>query len=154
MSEIADFFTNKNATDADVGSPAFSITKVLTTAALVIAPVVTVVTASVSSLDFTSGQVVVLSVALMAFVAVLGAADVLARAIASSSGGKSGVVAISPVRHGFLTKGKDDKQAVRIVAVRASGDGTGQFLIVPDVEQPGANLKWVDEAKVTEFAKN
>ena len=68
-----------------VEAPAFSLTKVMA----VVAPLVTLVVATVTDLvkaeSFTSGQVTALIVALVAFLAVTGSADVLARALATSA---------------------------------------------------------------------
>ncbi|MCW2817542.1 MAG: hypothetical protein JWR42_329 [Marmoricola sp.] len=66
-----------------VKSPAFSLTKVMA----VVAPLVTLVTTTVTSwlkdAAFTPGQITTIIVALIAFLALTGSADVLARAVAS-----------------------------------------------------------------------
>jgi hypothetical protein len=71
-----------------VKSPAFSLTKVMAA----VAPLVTLLTTAITSLvkdgnlkAFSTGQVTTLIVALVGFLAITGAADVLARALATSA---------------------------------------------------------------------
>jgi hypothetical protein len=81
------FFTNSqdpNGTQL-VQAPAYSITKVLTTAAIVLVPIGTVVVDGLTKLSFTSWQVVTLALGVMLFGAILGSADVLSRSRAAAA---------------------------------------------------------------------
>lgn len=95
MAVLGDFFLNKTteaggnktAAESAVTSPAFSLTKVLTAGAVVVAPLGTFLVKAIEGKDFKFAPVhiVVLIVGLLGFVAVLASADVLARAIATGS---------------------------------------------------------------------
>jgi hypothetical protein len=93
-SRLADFFLNNPAGAGEGGeaagpivAPAFSITKVLAAGSVVLGPLAAVVTKTLEGKDFdlTSGQVVAFVIAVLATLAILGAADVLARGIATRS---------------------------------------------------------------------
>ena len=75
--------TDATSTGQAVEAPAFSLTKVLA----VVAPLLTAVTAFATSaledVEFDSGQITLMIVALVAFLAITAAADVLARGIAT-----------------------------------------------------------------------
>lgn len=77
--------TDATSTGQAVEAPAFSLTKVLA----VVAPLLTAVTAFATSaledVEFDSGQITLMIVALVAFLAITAAADVLARGIATSA---------------------------------------------------------------------
>lgn len=68
-----------------VDAPAFSLTKVMAVVAPLLTALVTVATNWIKKNDFTAGQITIIIVALIAFLAVTGAADVLARGIAASA---------------------------------------------------------------------
>jgi hypothetical protein len=70
-----------------VEAPAFSSTKVLTSAAVIITPLVTILlnTMQGDNFSFTPAECVTLTLGVLAFVAVLGSADVLARAWATAA---------------------------------------------------------------------
>jgi len=79
------FFTNSTAQDTIVQAPAYSITKVLTTAAAVLVPLGTVVVAGFTKLSFSSWQIVSLAIGLLLLLAILASADVLGRSYAAAA---------------------------------------------------------------------
>jgi len=84
--KLFDFLLNKGSeakrTQA-VEAPAFSITKILGVTAVIIAPITTVIVDKIGTLDMSAWQYVTLALGVLAFMAVLAAADVLARAYAT-----------------------------------------------------------------------
>lgn len=66
-------------------APAFSLTKVMATVAPLVTTLVALLSAALPAVDFSSTQITTLLVALLGFLAVTGAADVLARAVAASA---------------------------------------------------------------------
>jgi hypothetical protein len=96
MSKYTDpisFLLNRDTTDNTpaaggdpVTSPAFSLTKVLSGAAMVVTPLAMLLVDKVTKLSFTSGQIVALTVAILGFLAIASAADVVARALAKAAG--------------------------------------------------------------------
>jgi hypothetical protein len=73
------FLLNRDASATKVSAPAFSITKDLATTAIILGPLTTALVGWLGSAHLTDGQYVTLTLALVAFIAILGAADVLAR---------------------------------------------------------------------------
>ncbi|MGZ4725930.1 MAG: hypothetical protein ACXV8L_17140, partial [Ilumatobacteraceae bacterium] len=89
-SALGQFFLNKDEngdTDpaAPVDSNAFSLTKVLGTGALILTPLTTVILNALDKNNFTATHYVVLTVAVLGFLAIASAADVLARGIAGGA---------------------------------------------------------------------
>jgi hypothetical protein len=70
---------------AVVKAPAFSITKVLSAAAIIVGPIAAVVVDKVKADGLSTHDYVVLAVALLAFLAITASADVIARAVASAA---------------------------------------------------------------------
>jgi hypothetical protein len=120
----------ESSTDKAVDSPAFSLTKVMATAALVLTPVTTYLVKKIGDVNFSSWQVVVLIAAVLAFLAVTAAADVLARSLATFGTSSQSFVPIDP---GWTAKHlkTDEDVMVTVIAARRIGDG-GEFLIVED----------------------
>jgi hypothetical protein len=87
--EPINFLLNKSSNTKDRGgvvdAPAFSLTKVMAVLAPVITGLATVVINWIKKKDFTPDQLMVIIVALVAFLAITGAADVIARGIAASA---------------------------------------------------------------------
>jgi hypothetical protein len=79
------FLLNREADETKVSAPAFSITKVLATTAIVLGPLATVLFRWLGNAHLTDGQYVMLTIALVAFIAILGAADVLARSYVTAN---------------------------------------------------------------------
>jgi hypothetical protein len=78
MGRIGDFLLN-DQDSAPVPTQAFSITKILTIFAPIVTAAAAALTASIKNLVFTETQVVSLLVSVLLLLAVLGAADVVAR---------------------------------------------------------------------------
>ena len=116
-----------------VEAPAFSLTKVMAVAAPVITAVVTVALAGLRDIEFRSGQVVTLIVALIAFLALTGSSDVLARAIATAAekrsahlakrGPKPGTAVLhKPLPAKLILTGQDED--VQVLAASTSDPAT------------------------------
>jgi hypothetical protein len=84
IATLTRFLLNTGAQKTGVTTPAFSLTKVLASTAIVVGPLVTLLVGWLGGANLTDGQYVTLTIALLAFVAILAAADVLARAYASA----------------------------------------------------------------------
>jgi hypothetical protein len=142
-----------------VTSSAFSLTKVLSSAAVVVAPLAMLLVDKISDLSFSSGQVVALIVAILGFLAIASAADVLARALANAAGmqaaaatdaAKSRAAAVDAqskgAESGLLLLDKplaarlqsDGLPKVTVVAVR--GGSENRVLVAAG----GGKLSWVD----------
>lgn len=130
-----------------VTAPAFSLTKLLQTAALVLTPLVSLLVKYLADVKFSTWQVTVLISAVLAFLAFTASADVLARALATSADKlaqavkdrSSEIVPLDPPRNARRAMPGPDKQ-VQIVAVRA---GTGHFLALQE-----SSLLWVPQSEV------
>lgn len=99
MGKSIDFLLNLKAPDADtvVTAPAFSLTKVLASAAIVVGPLATYLVDRFSKVSFSSWQIVSLAVALLVFLAITAAADVLGRSIAAAAKVKADAVQAAAV---------------------------------------------------------
>jgi uncharacterized membrane protein YciS (DUF1049 family) len=81
-----DFLLNTGpSSNQVVQAPAFSLTKVMAVAAPVLTAACTYAVSTLNDVEFTSGQAMTLIVAIIAFLAVTIAADVLARGMATSA---------------------------------------------------------------------
>lgn len=149
------FLLNRDNTDAAVAAPAYSITKVLATGASIVTPLVALLAAKLGSISFSSAEVVVLTVALLGFLAIVAAADVISRGAAVGNADQihtapqpaaaEGAVAdgvlfeFLPVRKGVLHQDGPDPD-VQVLA------GRGQLLLVAEQGKP---LAWVPQQHVT-----
>jgi hypothetical protein len=157
------FLLNRDKTDTAVSAPAYSITKVLATGASVVTPLVALLAAKVGSVAFSSAEVVVLTVAVLGFLAVVAAADVISRSAAAGhaetahaeaghaeAGSRTQQPAVAaaadgllfeflPVRKGILHQDGPDPD-VQVIA------GRGQRLLVAE---QGKRLAWVPQEQVT-----
>ncbi|MFI7060707.1 hypothetical protein ACIBL3_06985 [Kribbella sp. NPDC050124] len=141
--------------DEVVKAPAFSLTKVLA----VSAPVVTVIVGLVTEwwkdleINLNATHFTVLTVAVLAFVAVGGAADVFARAIAAKNESKARAISRGTGIYRFpvpleaeLRPGGPDTDDHRNIAVVAMSDTDPlRFLVV----NGDKSLSWEDGDKVT-----
>jgi hypothetical protein len=148
------FLLNRDNADTSVAAPAYSITKVLATGASVVTPLVVLLATKLGSLDFSSAEIVVLTVAVLGFLAIIAAADVISRSAATANAeasraarpvavaveGSDGVLfEFLPVRKGiFHVDGPDPD--VQIVA------GRGPQLLIAEQGKP---LAWVPQEQVT-----
>jgi hypothetical protein len=144
-------FLLNRSTDTDgqvVGAPAFSLTKVLTTTALVVTPIVTLITTTATDVTLTSGNFVALCAAVLGFLAIASAADVLARSIATAAQSKAKAAAASvaqlvrfnpplPASHILRAADKD----VDVVGVVHTGEPL--FLVLEE-----GSLKWLPTSEV------
>jgi hypothetical protein len=85
-----DFLLNKETDPAElakqaVEAPAFSLTKVLGTAALIVAPVATVIVEALGTIELDAQHYVALAIGLFGFLAVAAAADVVARSVVTAA---------------------------------------------------------------------
>ena len=144
MMKLSELFLNEG-TPAVVEAPAFSLTKVMAVIAPVVTAVVAYVTTFLSDAEFSTGQVTVLIVALLGFLAITGAADVLARAVATSAekslGTRAPLVPFNvPLTATLDLAGRDED--VNVVAAR---DGQPpQFLCT----RADGSLTWKPAAEV------
>ena len=129
-----------------VESPAFSLTKVMA----VLAPLLTAVTAFATSalkdVSFDSGQITMMIVALIAFLAVTASADVLARGIATSadkraSGRQRMLRFDQPLSAQLETKTKDEN-----VKVLAASDAEPPEFLCLHADQ---KVTWQPQSKLT-----
>jgi hypothetical protein len=72
-----------------VDAPAFSITKVLASAGIIVGPIATLIADNLLNIDFSAWQLVSLAAALLLFLAILASADVVARSIATGAKAKA-----------------------------------------------------------------
>lgn len=138
--------TNRNE-DVLVKTPAYSLTKMLQSGALVVTAVVGVLTARLPEVEFSSWQIVALTSALLGFLAVTASADVLSRgyAAAAQSRGRAAdaavddgktAVSFSPSIRSELVAASGETAPVKVLAARGSPP---QFLI----DDGGGRKTWV-----------
>lgn len=182
MSAIGDFFLNQTTTtddtsnktvtkpvEAAVSAPAFSLTKVVTAASVVVTPIGALIVKLIGGKDFKfqPGQVVVLTLGLLGFIAIASSADVLARAIAAGSTASGDVAKAqaeaakaqaetvnsqrdtvnlipfaTPLKATFTAS---DGQAPTKVSVLAATGGSSPFYLLKE----GDKLHWMATSKVT-----
>jgi hypothetical protein len=127
---IYSFFANKGA-EAEEGAvieaPAFSITKVMAAVAPLLTAGTTWAVSTLGDTKFNSGQISAIIIALIGFLAVTGAADVLARAVATAAEKRSTVGRMvpleKPIEATIDRAGRDE-----IVSIYAVSD----FLVLRD----------------------
>lgn len=143
MEKLINFLMNRgmNIAKAPVDAPAFSITKVLVAAATSVLPIVVLLITIFGEFDFDSTHIVALILGILAFLAIVGAADVLARARASctpNSDALAGRMLLrfdKPLRANKIACGPDTP--VNVYAVTQT-DGV-QYL----AGEPGKSPAWV-----------
>jgi hypothetical protein len=138
--QLIDFFLNKKEQEKqDVTAPAFSITKVLGAAAIIVAPIATLVVDATTKVDLSEDQFVTLALGLLAFVAVITAADVVARAYVTGQKARQ-VAHMAPLQRA-LPAHMGRKTDVRVIAT-VDGDEPA-YLVMQD-----ETLKVVSASKV------
>lgn len=125
-----------------VSAPAFSLTKVLSSAAIVVAPLATWLVDAFTKTDFTSGQIVALTAAILGFLAVASSADVLARAIATAADSRAKAVMLLNTPLAAQLRSSDVDPKVTVLAVRGGGSNNSVL-----VAQNGS-MSWVNENQV------
>jgi len=100
---ITDFFTNEGKEQV-VEAPAFSLTKVLTSGAMIITPVAALLTKWLGDATPSEWNYVALTLGLLGFLAIAGAADVIARAIATAAESKAKAKTAAAESHAKATE--------------------------------------------------
>ena len=138
------FWTNEASDAVVVQAPAFSLTKVMATVVPLLTVVATAATDFFKEERFDAGQVATMAVALIVFLAVVTAADVLARAWSTSAKlqadavSSTGEVTLFPhAIPAFL-----DKQGVKDPEISLVGFHSGRYLCVTRGETAGRPV-WV-----------
>lgn len=155
--KLAQFFLNKDEkgeTDPEtpVATPAFSLTKVLGAGAVIITPLATILVNAINKNDFQPIHYVMLAIALLGFLAITSAADVLARGIASgaqSYADASGALADTsnmikfdePLEASYVKE--NAHKATDITVLAALGGNAPHYLV-----QEGDVIKWMPVAEV------
>lgn len=133
---------NRELPGAAVSAPAFSLTKVMSTTALVLTPLTTVLVKAFTKITFSSGEVVALTVGVLGLLALTSAADVIARSVATLGSTHQQVSSIDPISAQYVHGRAEDP--VSIVAVRGSGDGVS-FLTI----DAASKLRWLTRGDLT-----
>jgi len=146
MGAVSKLFLNTGQEDKTVvEAPAFSITKVMAVAAPLVTALVTWATSQLESVAFTSGQITAIMVSLVGFLAITGAADVIARGLATSAEkeatGRGKWVRFDKPLTGTLDMPKTDE---KISVLAASDAQPPEFLCVREDQ----TLSWEPAAKV------
>jgi hypothetical protein len=147
--DLGEFFLNDSADSKEaavVEAPAFSLTKVMSVVAPLITAVVALLTTLTTKVTFSSGEVVTLIVALIAFLAITASADVLARGIATSaaksaSGRLRMVQFTKPLPAMLSLSGPDEKVSV----VAASDASPPEYLCV----RADSSVTWEPASTIT-----
>jgi hypothetical protein len=120
VARLFDFFLNKDDKDVVVNAPAFSITKVMAVVAPVVTALASLASKWIGGYKFTSTEITVLIVSLLAFLAVTASADVLARGMATSAekkaAGRARIVTFRPPLKAQLALPGPD-EAVTVIAI-------------------------------------
>jgi hypothetical protein len=88
MASVTDFLLNRSAGAQEaqvVEAPAFSLTKVLASAAVVVTPIATLLVDKLADVNLTAWNYTVLAVAVLGFLAITASADVYSRAYATAA---------------------------------------------------------------------
>jgi hypothetical protein len=145
--------------NAVVQAPAFSLTKVLASAAIIITPIATIIVDQLKSVKLTAGNYVALAIGVLGFLAIAAAADVLARSLATAAkenaeaareaaaqsaqttlAGLGQVVPFTKPLAGHRIAQGDDPS---ITVLASAHVGEPHFLV-----KEGESLTWVPTAKV------
>jgi hypothetical protein len=144
------FLLNQGAEQKQVVSaPAFSLTKVLAAAAVIVTPIATALVNQAKSVTLSAGNYVVLAAAVLAFLALASSADVLARSIATSATTRASAATAStaqmvafatPLDGHRITDGADP--AIKVLATAQIGEPV--FLV-----KEGDAMTWLPTSKIT-----
>jgi hypothetical protein len=148
-----DFILNRSTSEAAnqvVTAPAFSLTKVLASAAIIIGPIATLVVDKLSkSVNLTGGSLVALALGLLGFLAITASADVLARAWATAAeknaagaeAGRGRLVRFATPIDGHRIDGKTNPD---VVVIGFAQGNPPRFLVVE-----GTTAKWLRQSELT-----
>jgi hypothetical protein len=131
---------------AIVTAPAFSLTKVLSAAGIIVGPIAAVVVDNVKKQGLSTQQYVVLAVALLGFLAITASADVIARALATAATKQAEAAATSIAQ---FTAFKSPLPGHRVTTARDTpvevlASAMGYFLIRED-----DSIQWEPATKIT-----
>jgi hypothetical protein len=162
MGAVKDFLLNQSEQAKEsqvVDAPAFSLTKVLASAAVIITPIATILVEQLKNVNLSPGNYVALALGLLGFLAIASAADVLARALATAAKEKAdaakaaaqrnadaslaGLGQVVPFAEPLAGKRVKEGEDEAIHVLAAAHIGEPQFLI-----KEGEKFEWVPTAKV------
>lgn len=143
------FLTNEGADAGTTGvvAPAFSLTKVLASAAIIIGPIATLIVNKVGDVDFSPGQIVALALGLLGFLAIVTAADVIARAIAAAAGKRAKATQAGFARTIIFSQplpSELKEPAGRAVIALAVAQGDEDLYLIREEEK----LRWLPAAEL------
>jgi hypothetical protein len=130
-----------------VEAPAFSLTKVLSTAALIVAPVTAYLVDWLSDINLTEQHFVALAIGLLGFLAVAAAADVLARSVVTAAEAKADAGADfirfeEPIPARERINDQGDHRDVLVLGIRARPKP--RYMVTND-----AGTTWKHPSKIT-----
>jgi hypothetical protein len=135
-----------------VKAPAFSLTKVLSTAGLIVTPIAAYLVDQLGDLNLTEQHFVALAIGLFGFLAIAAAADVLARSIVTAAETKAGaerdahfIAFQEPLKALQLTDG----QRPSPVWVLGARDPKDPELLVTTNEQKNGSIVWRPKSRIT-----
>jgi hypothetical protein len=151
MTAVDDFFLNKgeHAENQVVEAPAFSITKVLSAAAIVVTPIATVIVDKIGDLSLTPANYVALALGVLGFLAITTAADVLARAMATAADSRMKfaqatlarlIPFAAPLDGHEIAEGADPS-----IKILAAAQGDAPYFLVKKEDD---SVKWLPESSV------
>jgi hypothetical protein len=150
MANVIDFLLNKGASgDAQVvDAPAFSLTKVLGSAATIIAPLSALLANWLTDANLNAGDYVALTLGLLAFLAITASADVLARAWATAgaadkSASEAGLIPFKAPLAGRRIKDGED---AHIKVLAAANRREGPVFLVAEAD---GSLAWWPTPQIT-----
>jgi hypothetical protein len=147
MRTLTQFLLNQDPRPGEVDTRAFSLTKVLSSAAIIVGPLATVVVDTLTKINFSAGQIVALAIGLLGFLAITASADVLGRSYAAAGRGhaptsSAGFVPFPHAVAGQLISPDADPS----IKIYASAFGDRAYFLVSD--QSGV-FSWMPAASVT-----
>ena len=150
--EPVDFLLNKTTDEAElakqaVEAPAFSLTKVLGTAALIVAPIAAYLVDRLSALNLNEQHFVALAIGLFGFLAVAAAADVVARSVVTAAEKNAeatvaGLCRFIPFDDPVPARTRSSGTRVEVLAVT---HGREPYCLV----QNGASINWRPKSDIT-----
>jgi hypothetical protein len=93
VNSISEFLFNRQPKPGELDARAFSLTKILSSAAIIVGPVATVLVHTIGRVHFSPGQIVALAIGLLGFLAITASADVLGRSYAAGAQSRSDAAA-------------------------------------------------------------
>jgi hypothetical protein len=157
MDAIRSFLHNSDPKQGEQETRAFSLTKVLSSAAIVIGPIATLLVDKLSKINFSAGQIVALAIGLLGFLALTASADVLGRSYAAGAKNSSdaatselkaaqaGMAQFLPFPHPVRGRQITAKEDPPIEVLASAYADKGYFL----VRDGAGEFSWMEASKVT-----